>query len=199
MPTLHPNDRAIANAIQSWKHEVREGLNDIEAWRENPLEKVWHDPWPHDPPQLPTAYIVAWIMNEYPSLEVKQIQDVHDAIAAWHADHDAERVPAQTVLESIADRAIRNLQVAELAIDRRANEKQSPPPQPLKKSLGHGDWMVPLSKAEIARRTGVSEEKLDALFRPFGGLKKWPDTRQDWTVDLAGLPPNLKKMLLAGK
>jgi hypothetical protein len=58
-----------------------------------------------------------------------------------------------------------------------------------------GDWLVPpVSKAELARRVGVSVKKLPTLLGPHR-LRQWRGERQSWTVDKAGMGAALRAMV----
>jgi len=67
-----------------------------------------------------TTYIVCELAKNYPNHDPVPIQNLHDAIAAWHRDHNAEHIPDDDVLMTWADRAMMTLQAVEHAICERA-------------------------------------------------------------------------------
>ena len=103
-----------------------EECNDIEAWRDAAQERNQYtgDPkreWP-DPPRdfwSDTAMVAAWLTSNYPHFDPKPLFDICAFVAAWHADHNASRIPLQPLLVATLERAMHTVSAVAFGIQNR--------------------------------------------------------------------------------
>lgn len=122
--------RITLGAIARWKQTAADEVDNIGGWRDadpgDRLHKFWSDPARQRGTEhgstMPnslfgdTGYLVSWVVSNLEKLDPAPLQDIYDAIAAWHDDHNAERVPEQRVLVRKLDRAIQVVQAVENAV-----------------------------------------------------------------------------------
>src|SRR4051794_30457209 len=102
MPWIDPKDETPQRAIERWKIDAIDAVDDIGNWRSNPTERNWHDKWRELRNFSPnTSYLCAWLRTQHPSLDPKPLEQICLAVRAWHEDHDADRVPPQAELEAL--------------------------------------------------------------------------------------------------
>lgn len=119
MPSYASKADAHADKITGeWIQIADSEVDDIGAWRYTPAEvrisrcvpdKQHYSSggWPTLPKEFfgYTQHLVGLIAADYP-LEPKPISDIYDAVAAWHHDHNAARVPPQNELYSQLEQAV---------------------------------------------------------------------------------------------
>ena len=122
--------RSTLGVIERWKQTAADEVDGIGGWRDadpgDRLHKFWSDPVRHKDTEhggtMPrmfytdTAYLLGWVASNHEKLDPTPLQDIYDAVAAWHDDHNAERVPEQRVLVRMLDRAVQVVQAMENAI-----------------------------------------------------------------------------------
>ncbi len=129
-PRLGDDERLTLRVIASWRQTAADEVDDIGGWRDadpsDRLHKYWSDPARHRGTEqgstMPnslfgdTGYLLGWAVSNHEKLDATPLQDIYDAIAAWHDDHNAERVPEQRMLFRMLDRAVQVVQAMENAI-----------------------------------------------------------------------------------
>ena len=127
MPDFAKPEITLLEAIGRWIEVAAAEVDDIGGWRDATDERVFlsDDParyWA-DPPKrffADTSWLVGQITTHHPKLDPCPLQDIYIAVAAWHEDHSAARIPAQKILFARLERSVLTLQAVEAAIrDRR--------------------------------------------------------------------------------
>ena len=105
MPWLaSKEDELISRLIGSWKRTAIDEIDDIGGWRDHAVERAHFagDPrreW-SNPPRMfntDTSYLCAWIRLHHPNVDPTPMEDIAEAVEAWHRDHGAEYVVDQRV------------------------------------------------------------------------------------------------------
>ncbi|MCC7387332.1 MAG: hypothetical protein IT431_01045 [Phycisphaerales bacterium] len=123
-PGLGDDERLTLRVIERWRQNAAEEVDDIGGWREADPSDRYHKYWCHPARQndtepdstMPnwffgdTTHLMSWAASRHEKLDPTPLQDIYDAVAAWHADHNAERVPEQRVLVLKLDRAVQVVQ-----------------------------------------------------------------------------------------
>ena len=119
------SDKTTARVIEHWKLTAPDEVDNIGAWRDaDPSDRI-HIYWPqcsavrgtvHNETMpgmffADTTHLVGRIENDYRHLDPAPLMELYEAIAAWHADKTAERIPPQPVLFSTMERAMIIVQV----------------------------------------------------------------------------------------
>ncbi len=126
-------DRLTARVIEKWRLTAASEVDDIGAWRDaDPSDRsqiYWPQRWAArgtvHKETMPgmffgeTTHLVRRIENDYRHLDPAPLMDLYEAIAAWHADHTADRIPPQPVLFSTLERAVMIVQVVETDLQSR--------------------------------------------------------------------------------
>ena len=119
--------RLTLGVIERWKQTATAEVDDIDGWRVvepgDRLHKFWSDPARHQNTEhgstMPrgfesdTTYLLGWVASNHPKLDPTPLQDVYDAVSAWHGDHNAERVPERRVLVAKLERAMQVVRAVE--------------------------------------------------------------------------------------
>jgi hypothetical protein len=132
------DDRLLDRTIDRWKQNAAYEIDDIGGWREaaekRPTSGDESRQW-GKPPRMfysDTAYIIGAITSRYPKLDPTPLIDLNEAVTAWHADHNAERIPAQPRLWATLDRAMLTLQAIESDIGSRMSGSKTESSKALK-------------------------------------------------------------------
>lgn len=105
--------RSVLFAVSTWVSEAQEAVRSIGDWRDVdtiPAE-IWAKP-AYGPSLLDklfraSAVIIGRLIEFHPNLHTNPILDIYAAINAWHADHNASRVPPQPALLKTLEEAVR--------------------------------------------------------------------------------------------
>ena len=128
------SDKIIASVIERWKLTASDEVDDIGAWRDaDPGDRSyiywperWNDRGTVHRETMPgmffgdSTHLVGRIETDYRHLDPAPLMELYEAIAAWHADRTADRVPPQPVLFSTLERAMIIVQVVETDLLSRA-------------------------------------------------------------------------------
>ena len=180
MASLSEHDLSTALTIERWKRAAADAVDDIGGRREATDEKpfFYDDPsrcWP-GPPGLfysDTAHLSGIITTDFPKLDPTPLHDIYAAVTAWHADHDAARIPSQPALFTMLERAMLALNTIEHVINARI---QSGPVDDLTETPQDGDamtWQNVLVELDDRRLRGdkfTSQAKMAEAIG--GGCKK---------------------------
>lgn len=115
-----PEAREKLLVIADWIEVVRSEVEDIRGWRDAEPSDRLHQFWTPLRAQnrgvhqstMPgrlfgwTVSLRAWIRELSPKDDTECIQDVYQAVFAWHNDHNAEQLPPQNELDSTLERAV---------------------------------------------------------------------------------------------
>ena len=128
MPSFaNESDKILARVIEHWKRTAFDEVDGIGGWRDaDPSDRsqiYWSerkfDRGTVHKETMPgmffgdTTHLVGRIENDYRHLDPAPLMELYEAIAAWHADKSAGRIPPQPVLFATLERAMMNVQVVE--------------------------------------------------------------------------------------
>ncbi len=87
--------------ISRWKQTVRDYVEDIGSWREQPAEKMWYDRWRpiSDNFAIDSTFLIGWINAHYQSVDTAPLHAVYKAVSSWGREHNADGIPDQMTLE----------------------------------------------------------------------------------------------------
>lgn len=127
-----PEAREKLLVIADWIEAATSEVEDIRGWRDAEPSDRLHQFWTPLRAQnrgvhqstMPgrlfswTVSLRAWIRELSPKDDTECIQDVYQAVFAWHDDHNAERLPPQNELDSALERAVSLLLVLRAQLER---------------------------------------------------------------------------------
>lgn len=134
MPSFaNESDKILARVIEHWKRTAFDEVDGIGGWRDaDPSDRsqiYWSerkfDRGTVHKETMPgmffgdTTHLVGRIENDYRHLDPAPLMELYEAIAAWHADKTAERIPPQPVLFSTLERAMMTVLVVETDLQSR--------------------------------------------------------------------------------
>ena len=129
---LGDETRTTLQAIERWKQTAADEVDNIGGWRDAEPGDRYHMYW-SDPARLintehgttmprgfesATTYLLSRIWDDDPKRDLTPIQEVYGAVSAWHADHNAERVPEQRVLLHKLEQAMLVVRAVEAGLHR---------------------------------------------------------------------------------
>ena len=131
------SDLKTLEVIGEWYQVALSGVCDIEGWRDGTAERYHYfgdraREWGVLPvtfrPQ--TEFLICKITGLNAKLDPMPLMDLFQAIACWHDDHSAERVPGDRELWTLLDRSMMTLGILQDDIFLRSTDDKPTDPGP---------------------------------------------------------------------